>query len=90
MSARRSLDRRILALALPAAGSILVQVIHRMVDMAWLRDLSTEAVAALTISTVSGWAFAAIGWCVAMGRSALIAPQLQSMPPSNQTWSTLV
>lgn len=73
MSARRSLDRRILALALPAAGSILVQVIHRMVDMAWLRDLGTEAVAALTISTVSVWAFAAIGWFVAMGMTALIA-----------------
>ena len=44
-----------------------------MVDMAWLRDLGTEAVAALTISTVSTWAFAAIGWFVAMGMTALIA-----------------
>jgi len=70
---RRSLDRRILALAVPAAGSILVQVVLRMVDMAWLRDFGTDAVAALTISTVSVWAFAAIGWFVAMGLTALIA-----------------
>jgi len=69
----RSLDRRILALALPAAGSILVQVIHRMVDMAWLRSLGTDAVAALTIATVSVWTYAAIGWFVAMGLTALTA-----------------
>ncbi len=73
MIARRALDRRILALAVPAAGSILVQVVLRMVDMAWLRGFGTEAVAALTISTVSVWAFAAIGWFVAMGLTALVA-----------------
>ena len=69
----RPLDRRILALAIPAAGSTLVPVIHRMVDMAWIRGLGTEAVAALGISTISVWLFAAVTWFVSMGLTALVA-----------------
>lgn len=73
MRIRRPLDRRILALALPAAGSAMVPVVHRMVDMAWIRGLGTNAVAALGISSISVWLFAAVAWFVAMGLTALTA-----------------
>lgn len=51
----------------------MVLVIHRAVDMAWIRELGTDAVASLTISTVSVWMYAAVGWLVAMGLGALVA-----------------
>ncbi len=73
MIGRRSLNRRILELAVPAAGSIMVLVVHRMVDMAWLRGLGTEAVAAVSLATVSTWVFASLGGLVAMGITALVA-----------------
>lgn len=73
MTASGSLDRRILWLALPAAGSSMVQLVHRAVDLAWIRSLGTEAVASLTISSVSVWMFAAVGWLVAMGLTAVVA-----------------
>jgi len=70
---RRGLDRRILRLALPAAGSSMVLIIHRAVDLAWIRELGTDAVAALTVSTISVWMLAAAGWLVGMGLTALVA-----------------
>lgn len=73
LSLRGSLDKRILQLALPAAGSSLVLVIHRAVDMWWIHGLGTDAVASLTVSTVSVWMYAAVGWLVAMGLTALVA-----------------
>ncbi len=73
MIARRSLDRRILALALPAVGSYMVLVIHRAVDMAWIRALGTDALASFTVSTVSTWMLHAVGALVVMGLTALVA-----------------
>ncbi|MDA1195155.1 MAG: MATE family efflux transporter [Planctomycetota bacterium] len=72
MTFGRRFDRRILALALPAAGSSLVPVVHRMVDMAWVRELGTEAVAALGVATISVWLFVAIAWALVMGLTALV------------------
>lgn len=72
MTLVRRLDRRILDLALPAAGSALVPVVHRMVDMAWIRELGTEAVAALGVATISVWLFVAIAWALTMGLTALV------------------
>ncbi len=72
MTLVRRLDRRILDLALPAAGSALVPVVHRMVDMAWIRELGTEAVAALGVATISVWLFVAIAWALTMGLAALV------------------
>ena len=79
---RRRLDRRILRVALPAAGSSLVLVIHRAVDMAWIRALGTDAVASLTISTVAVWMYAAVGWLVAMGLTALVARYAGALRPA--------
>ncbi|MDF1701042.1 MAG: MATE family efflux transporter [Planctomycetota bacterium] len=81
MTLFRRLDRRILALALPAAGSALVPVIHRMVDMAWIRELGTEAVAALGVATISVWLFVAIGWAFAMGLTALVGRYVGARRP---------
>jgi putative MATE family efflux protein len=76
---RRSLDARILRLALPAAASSLVLVVHRAVDLAWIRGLGTEAVASLTVGNVSVWIFYAVGSLVAIGLTALIARYVGAM-----------
>ncbi len=67
------LDRRIIALAVPAAGSSLLLVVHRAVDMAFCEQLGTEAIAALTVSTISVWIYAALGMLAGMGLTALVA-----------------
>lgn len=76
MKPRQPLDREILRIALPAAGSALLQVAHRAVDQAWVGALGTEALAALAISCLSVWIFAALGWLVGMGLTALVARYL--------------
>lgn len=69
-----SLDRRIAALAIPAAGSAMLLVLHRVVDMFWVGEAyGHEEIAALTISTVAVWMFAALGWLVGMGLTSLVA-----------------
>jgi len=69
----RRLDREILALALPAAGSMLLLHAHRAVDQAWVRGLGTEALAGLGVATLSVWLFAGLGALVGMGLTALVA-----------------
>lgn len=76
MNPRRALDQEILRLALPAAGSALLQVAHRAIDQAWVGRLGTEALAAMTISQLSVWVFAALGWLVGMGLTAVVARYL--------------
>ena len=74
MNAQTSPDREILRLALPAVGSAMLQVAHRAVDLYWIGDaLGHEAIAALTLGTISVWMFLALGWLVGMGLTALVA-----------------
>ncbi len=73
MSARRTLDRRIVRLALPAAASSALQLIHATVDMFWVGQLGTEALAALAIATMTVWMFLSIGSLMAIGITALVA-----------------
>jgi putative MATE family efflux protein len=70
---RRALDRQILALALPAAGSQLVLLLYRAVDMAWVKELGSEAVAGLSVSTNTVWLFHGFAALVSMGLGALVA-----------------
>ena len=66
-------DRRVLALAIPAAGSAALPLVHRAVDQAWLGSLGGEAIAAHGTATVSTWIFVGITMVVAMGVGALVA-----------------
>jgi putative MATE family efflux protein len=69
----RRLDRQILALAIPAAGSQAVLLLYRVVDMAWVKALGSEAVAGLSVSTNTVWMFAGLAALVSMGLGALVA-----------------
>lgn len=74
MTEQRSLDRRIAALAIPAAGSAMLLVLHRVVDMYWVGEAyGHEEIAGMTVSTIAVWMFAALGWLVSMGLTSLIA-----------------
>jgi putative MATE family efflux protein len=73
VSAAPSLDRRILSLAVPAAGSAMLLLIHRAVDMAFVARLGTDAVAGLSISTVTVWIYGALAGLVGIGLTALVA-----------------
>lgn len=66
-------DRRILALAVPAFLSAAVPLVHRWVDMAWCRELGTEATAALSLAAISTWFYMALGVLVGIGVTALVA-----------------
>jgi putative MATE family efflux protein len=68
-----SLDRRILALAVPAAGSALLVMVHRAVDMHFASRLGTGAAAGMGISIISVWMFSAAVALVCMGIMALVA-----------------
>lgn len=65
--------RAILALALPAAGSATLLLLHRAVDMAWVKTLGVEATAALSMGLISVWLFAGLGALVGTGLTALVA-----------------
>ena len=52
-----------------------------MVDMAWIRDLGTEAVAALGVATISVWLFVAIAWALTMGLTALVGRYVGARRP---------
>lgn len=67
------LDRRVLTLALPAAGSAILPLIHRAVDQLWLTRVSDTAISALTTATVSVWMHAGISLLASMGLGALVA-----------------
>ena len=74
MTKAPSLDRRIAALAIPAAGSAMLLVLHRVVDMFWVGEAyGHEEIAAMTVSTIAVWMFAALGWLVSMGLTSLVA-----------------
>ena len=73
MTVGRSLDRRIVALAVPAAGSAMLHVVHSAVDMYWIGKLGTESLASIAVSRVTVWMFAALGTLVAIGLTALVA-----------------
>lgn len=73
MSAPASRGRTILALALPAAGSAALVLVHRAVDMAWLRGLGDDATAALSVGMISVWLFAAVSALIGTGLTALVA-----------------
>ncbi|MHC5009623.1 MAG: MATE family efflux transporter, partial [Planctomycetota bacterium] len=68
-----ALDRRILALAIPAAGSAMLQVVHRAVDMIFVSKLGTDAVAGLSVSSVTVWMYGALAALIGMGLTALVA-----------------
>lgn len=68
-----ALGRRVFRLALPAAIGSSVPLIHRVIDSAWVgRTHGHEAVAALGVSTVAVWMFAALGWLVGMGLVSVV------------------
>lgn len=70
---RRARTREILALALPAAGSATLLLLHRVVDMAWVKPLGVEATAALSMGTISVWLFAGLAALVGTGLTAMVA-----------------
>lgn len=70
---KRLFDRRVLSLALPAVASAMVPLIHRAVDMFWVRDLGTTTTAALTVSTLTVWLQHALGMLIGVGLGALVA-----------------
>ncbi len=70
---RAGLDRKIVALAVPAAGSAMLLVLLAWIDMYWVGPLGTDALAALAIASVSVWMFAALGALVGTGVTALVA-----------------
>ncbi len=66
-------DRRIHALAWPAAVSAAVPYAHRLIDSTWIaRTHDHRAVAALGIAAVGVWLFSALAWLVAMGLTSLV------------------
>ena len=68
------LDRKILALAIPAFGSGLTIMAHTWVDTAWIgRKLGDEALASMTISSFSVWIFGSAASLVNVGLGSLIA-----------------
>ena len=73
MRGEADLDRTIIRLALPAAASGALQLVHATVDMFWVGKLGTEALAALAIATMTVWMFLSIGSLMAMGITALVA-----------------
>lgn len=68
-----ALDRRIIALAVPAAGSAVLHLIHGAVDMFWVKEIGQDELAALAIGTISVWMFASIAALVGTGLTALVA-----------------
>ncbi len=68
-----ALDRRILALAVPAAASSMLHVVHRWVDMYWIGQLGTDAIASLSLSSITVWMYTALGTLVGTGLTALVA-----------------
>ena len=81
MSDRRALDLRIVSIAVPAAGSALLQVIHGAVDMVFVAGLGTDALAALAIAMTAVWMFGALGTLVATGLGSLVARYVGSGRP---------
>ena len=73
MTARRSLDRRIIALAVPAAGSAMLHIVHSAVDMYWIGKLGTESLASISVARVTVWMFGALGVLMGVGLTALVA-----------------
>jgi putative MATE family efflux protein len=69
----RLFDRDVLSLALPAVATAAVPLVHRFVDMAFCRELGTDAIAALSIASVSVWAYHAVGALLGIGLSAIVA-----------------
>ena len=69
----RLFDRRVLGLALPAVATAAVPLVHRFVDMAFCRELGTDAIAALSVASVSVWAYHAVGALLGIGLSAIVA-----------------
>ena len=62
-----------LHLALPAAASAVLPLIHRAVDQRWLRSLGDTALAALTTASISVWLFTGVALLVSIGLGALVA-----------------
>ena len=68
------LDRKILALAIPAFGSGLTIMAHTWVDTAWIgRSLGDEALASMTISSFTVWIFGSCASLVNVGLGSIVA-----------------
>ncbi len=69
-----SLDRRILALAIPAIGSGLTALAHYWIDAYWIgRYLEEADTAALSIAWYAVWIFGALASLLSVGLTALVA-----------------
>ncbi len=78
--------RAVLALALPAAGSAALVLVHRAVDMAWLKTLGEDATAALSVGMISIWLFSAVGALVGTGLTALVARYVGAARPEGAAY----
>lgn len=69
------LDREILRLALPAAGSHFIILLHHSIDTWWVGRLPEEdaALAALSIASFMVWIFGSITSLVGIGLTSLVA-----------------
>lgn len=69
-----ALDRKILALAIPAFGSGLTILAHTWVDTAWIgRNLGEAALASMTINSFTVWIYGSLASLVNVGLSSLVA-----------------
>lgn len=83
-----SLDREILALALPAVGSGLAPVLHLWIDTLWAGQLpQAEApLAALSVATFTRWIFSSIAGLAVTGVTALTARAVGAGRLSEASW----
>ncbi len=71
-AALRTGHRDIIRLALPAVGSAVLQLVHRAVDGYFIREVGTDAVASITVSSISVWIFTGLGFLIGIGVTSLV------------------
>ena len=85
---RRQLDRRILALAIPAVGALAADPLLSLVDTAFVAGLGAPALAALGVtSAIFGFAFVLFNF-LAYATTPLVASAMGEGDPSGRgSWS---
>ncbi len=84
MRVRRSLDREILDLALPAIGSNLTLLLHHSLDTWWVGRMPEPdaPLAALSIATFTVWIFSSVAALVDIGLTSLVARYVGAARPA--------
>ena len=53
-------------------GSAILQLVHRAVDGYFIREVGTDAVASITVSSISVWIFTGLGFLIGIGVTSLV------------------